>query len=101
MGLSAAAKQILLALQVGASLKAHRTVDGVKQHKVHPLQGDAFMVPASAVRELEKRAWLRSNMKFPAATYLLTQAGSHANVNMPTRWWRLPRLRHRFFDSAR
>ncbi len=88
MGLSPAAKQILAAMQQGASLKAHRTLDGLKLHKVHPLAGAAFEVPTSAVRALEKRGWLRSNMKFPAATYLLTEEGSQAIVAPRVRWFR-------------
>ena len=93
----------MLALQAGAALKAHRTLDGAKYHKVHPLQGDDFTVPAAAVRELENRAWLRSNMKFPAATYLLTEQGRQAKLDAPERWfsWRLPCWRNRFSDPNR
>ena len=78
MGLSAEASKILHALDQGASLKVHRTLDGAKVHKVHPLQGVAYEVPTDAVRTLEKRGWLRSNMKFPVATYLLTPEGKKA-----------------------
>lgn len=75
MGLSSEAIQILSAMGQGASLKVHRTLDGAKLHKLHPLQGDAISVTATAVRDLERRGWLRSNMKFPVATYLLTKTG--------------------------
>lgn len=78
MGLAAEAYQILQALDQGASLKVHRTLDGAKVHKVHPLQGVAYEVPTAVVRTLEKRGWLRSNMKFPVATYLLTPEGKKA-----------------------
>ena len=59
----------------GATLKAHRTLDGSKVHKLHPLEGDAVTVSSTVVRTLEKCGWVRSNMKFPAATYLLTEKG--------------------------
>jgi len=98
MGLSAAAKQIVAALQQGATLKAHRTLDGEKIHQIHPLRGTAFAVPTAAVRDLEKRGWLRSNMKFPAATYLLTEQGSQAAVQPTAHWLRwcfLPRWHNR------
>jgi len=88
MGLSPVAKQIIVAMQQGATLKAHRTLDGEKLHQIHPLQDAAFVVPTAAVRELEQRGWLRSNMKFPAATYLLTEQGSQATLQPPARWFR-------------
>jgi len=75
MRLSTAAIQILQAIRQGATLKAHRTMDGAKIHKLHPLHGVACEVPTSAVRTLEKGGWVRSNMKFPVATYLLTTKG--------------------------
>lgn len=88
MGLSPEAIQILEAVRQGASLKAHRALDGTKIHKVHPLQADAFEVSEAAVRALEKRGWLRSNMKFPVATYLLTETGSKVTIPapLPVRW---------------
>lgn len=88
MGLSEEAIQILHAVRQGASVKAHRTLDGAKTHKVHPLQADAFIVSEAAVRALEKRGWLRSNMKFPVATYLLTETGRQVNVSPRWSQWR-------------
>jgi hypothetical protein len=78
MRLSSEASRILQALEQGAALKAHRTLDGAKVHKMHPLQGVAYAVPTAAVRGLEKQGWVRSNMKFPVATYLLTVEGKKA-----------------------
>jgi len=66
---------VLTALANGATLKAHRTLDGSKVHKLHPLQGEVILIPATVVRLLEQHGWVRSNMKFPAATYLLTEKG--------------------------
>jgi len=59
----------------GATLKAHRTLDGAKIHKLHFRTGVAEQVSITAVRRLERRGWLRSNLKFPVATYLLTEEG--------------------------
>ena len=86
MGLSPEAVQILSAVRQGAVVKAHRTLDGAKIHKVHPLQADAFEVSEAAVRALEKRGWLRSNLKFPVATYLLTEKGSRVTIPQRTCW---------------
>lgn len=77
MGLPPEAIQLLKALQQGATLKTHRTLDGAKIHKLHPLHGDAIMIKVGTVRTLERRSWIQSNLKFPVATYLLTAAGQH------------------------
>lgn len=74
-GLPPDAAQLLTALADGATLKVHRTLDGSKIHKLHLLHGNAVTVSSVVVRTLEKRGWVRSNMKFPAATYLLTEKG--------------------------
>lgn len=88
MGLSPEAIQILDAVRQGATVKAHRALDGTKIHKVHPLQAEPFAVSEAAVRALENRGWLRSNMKFPVATYLLTETGRKATIPTPPllRW---------------
>ena len=59
----------------GATLKAHRTVDGEKVHLLHPLTGPAEPVDRAAVEDLRQRGLIASNMKFPVATYLLTEEG--------------------------
>ncbi|MEZ4860420.1 MAG: hypothetical protein R3C14_03905 [Caldilineaceae bacterium] len=63
---------VLAALIQGATLKSHRTLDGNKVHRLHPLAGPPVVVVARTVRRLERTGMIRSNMKFPAATYLLT-----------------------------
>lgn len=80
--LAPATVDVLSAIGHGATLKAHRTIDGNKVHKLHPLQGDAVLVPSAVVRTLEQRGWVRSNMKFPAATYLLTDKGRQALLRL-------------------
>lgn len=72
-----AAHDLLLELAAGATLKAHRTLDGDKRHELHRLTGERVPIAATTVRTLERRRLLASNMKFPAATYLLTEQGIH------------------------
>lgn len=67
---------LLVALLSGAILKAHRTLDGSKAHKLHRGEEPAQIVPERIVRRLERRRFIQSNMKFPAATYLLTAQGA-------------------------
>jgi len=73
--LSTVARALLIELAAGATLKAHRTVDGDKRHTLQRLTGEQVPVAAATVRTLERRHLLASNMKFPAATYLLTEPG--------------------------
>ena len=59
----------------GATLNAHRTLDGAKVHTLHPLDGEPVDVDRAAVDYLKQHGLIASNMKFPAATYLLTERG--------------------------
>ncbi len=56
----------------GATLKAHRDLDGAKAHLLHPLHGEPVPVPAPLVESLRDLGLIQSNHKFPAATYVLT-----------------------------
>ncbi len=76
--MDAAARALLAALATGAILKAHRTLEGIKRHQLHALSGDTIEVTAATVRTLERRGLIASNLKFPAATYLLTAQGAQA-----------------------
>lgn len=69
---------LLLTIAQGATLKVHRTMDGAKEYRVHPLRGTAHAVPAPVVTALDKRGFIDSNMKFPAATFILTERGRAA-----------------------
>lgn len=71
-------QSVLRALAEGATLKAHRTMDGAKEHRVHTLHGKTFVVSESTINALKRRRLIDSNMKFPAATYLLTDKGKRA-----------------------
>ena len=81
--LSTEQAQIIAALAHGATLKVHRTVDGDKSYALHPLDGAAQKeLTATAVDSLLKKRLIVSNMKFPAATFLLTERG----VTVAARW---------------
>ena len=75
MGLSPAATSLLAAMAAGATLKVHRTLDGAKEYRLHPLDGPASTVEPALVTDLLRRGVLQSNMKFPAATFILTENG--------------------------
>jgi hypothetical protein len=69
-------QSVLAALAQGATLKAHRSLDGAKVHRLHPLDGGpAQAVDPGTVAALHELGLVESNMKFPAATYLLTDRG--------------------------
>lgn len=81
MRLNSEQRRILAALQRGCYLKVHREVDGAKVYRLHcPTEsGDAVeVVNAGTVETLEQRGYLQSNLKFPAASLLLTERGAHA-----------------------
>lgn len=75
---SAAEVQILYALQSGWTLKSHRYLDGDKIYRLHGLNGEQIDLPDTPVEVLIDRRWIHSNQKFPAATFLLTDAGHTA-----------------------
>ena len=53
--------RLLDALQRGDTLKSHRYLDGGKEYRLHPLDGEAVSVPAEDVRPLVDRGLLLSN----------------------------------------
>ncbi len=75
MKLSPGEEAVLRAVAQGGTLKTHRSMDGEKLSKLHPLAAPAFDVDPAVVDALKRRKLIRSNMKFPAATYLLTDRG--------------------------
>lgn len=68
-------RHILRAMLDGATLKAHRTLDGKKTYTLHPLDGSDEIVDRAAVEALKRQGLIASNTKFPAATYVLTERG--------------------------
>ncbi len=76
-------RAILVALQAGDRLKVHRTIDGEKRYLLHRLDGSsAVAVEAAVVDSLERRGLIESNMKFPVATFLLTDKGVAAAAGL-------------------
>jgi hypothetical protein len=67
--------RLLDALLRGDTLKSHRYLDGGKEYRLHPLNGEAVSVPDEDVRPLVDRGLLLSNQKFPAATLILSDRG--------------------------
>jgi len=80
--LSAKERSLLCALAAGATLKVHRDLDGHKVHLLHPLDGPAQSVDDDVVSGLVRRGLIDSNMKFPAATYLLTEKGGQVAASL-------------------
>jgi hypothetical protein len=69
------ARQVLAALAAGWSLKAHRDLEGNKDYRLHPLEGEPAAVRAETVAALVEQGLIDSNKKFPAATFWLTAKG--------------------------
>ncbi len=76
MKLSPNQERLLLDIADGGSLKAERDLEGGKGHWLYKLNGDRHPVLCSDVEALKRFRLINSNMKFPAATYLLTDRGS-------------------------
>jgi hypothetical protein len=78
--LDAPGTALLAALHRGHHLKVHRTVDGAKVYRLHcaGTQTAPQELPGDLVESLERGGYLQSNMKFPAATLLLTEKGCQA-----------------------
>ena len=66
---------LLMKLQQGTVLKVHRTVDGDKVYRLHQAGAPDQEIEPALVAALTDRDLLQSNMKFPAATFLLTDKG--------------------------
>ncbi len=76
MRLSTPQRTLLIALQAGDRLKVQRTLDGAKVYRLHARDDAAFVeIAATAVDSLVRAGLIESNMKFPAATFLLTDKG--------------------------
>lgn len=76
MRLTTAQCALLVALQQGDRLKVHRTLDGAKSYRLHRLDASgAEEVDGDAVDALVRAGLIESNLKFPAAAFLLTDKG--------------------------
>lgn len=76
MNLPPEAASVLRQLANGDYLKSHRYLDGTKVFQLHGLDGSTTEVSHTVVDLLLKEGLVSSNQKFPAATYMLTPAGS-------------------------
>jgi hypothetical protein len=84
MRLAAREKAVLAALVSGSRLQSHRHLDGRKEYALHALDGSAQPLEAAVVERLRGRGLIESNMKFPAATYLLTAKGQQLAATLTT-----------------
>lgn len=76
MRLSAPQRALLIALQAGDRLQVQRTLDGAKRYRLHARDDAAVVaIAATVVDGLLRAGLIESNMKFPAATFLLTDKG--------------------------
>lgn len=76
MRLSAPQRALLTALQAGDRLNVQRTLDGAKRYRLHARDDAAVVeIDATVVDSLLRAGLIESNMKFPAATFLLTDKG--------------------------
>lgn len=78
-------KEVLRALVSGYQLKSHRYLDGEKAYALHDTATDATRpVLAATVDRLRDRGLIAGNMKFPAATYMLTIEGERVAASLTT-----------------
>lgn len=76
-------KEVLRALVSGHQLKSHRYLDGQKLYLLHDTATDATRpVLAATVNRLRDRGLIVGNMKFPAATYMLTTEGERVAASL-------------------
>lgn len=75
--IAAHAQRVLAALAHGSCLKVHRTLDGAKIYRLATSDHThSEEIPAEVAISLEQANLIASNMKFPAATFLLTDKGA-------------------------
>lgn len=74
--LSEAQQRVLKALAEGIVLKGHRNIEGEKVYKLHAMDGSEIaVIEADVIEFLKENKLVHSNMKFPAASFLLTDKG--------------------------
>ena len=78
MKLSASQKELLTTLAQGHTIKSHRFLDGRKLFRLHGPGGPLHELAPDLVTSLYDSGLLATNMKFPAATFFLSDAGATA-----------------------
>ena len=76
MKLSPNQEKLLLDIATGGTLKAQRDLEGNKRYWLRELNGEQHAILDQDIEILKRAQLIDSNMKFPAATYLLTDNGS-------------------------
>jgi uncharacterized protein YjhX (UPF0386 family) len=76
MKLSKAHWRVLRAMAAGERLKAHRSIEGEKVFRLHPLDGAPHPVERAVVETLVRHGLIDSNKKFPTASFWLTPQGA-------------------------
>ena len=83
MNLTEAQVDVLCAMLEGSILKSCRYLDGTKVYRLRTLENsDEEAVDGSIVEELKAQGLISSNMKFPAATYLLSARGAEIAASL-------------------
>jgi hypothetical protein len=83
MRLGSDEKEVLRALVSGYQLKSHRYLDGQKEYTLHDTATDATRpVTVTTVDRLRDLGLIAGNMKFPAATYMLTTEGERVAASL-------------------
>jgi hypothetical protein len=83
MRLGSEEKAVLAALVSGYQLKSHRYMDGEKIYTLHDTATDATRpVHVATVDRLRDLGLIAGNMKFPAATYMLTSEGERVAASL-------------------
>ena len=78
-------KKVLRALVSGYQLRSHRYLDGEKHYALHDTATDATeQVSVHTVDRLRELGLIVGNMKFPAATYMLTINGEQVAASLTT-----------------
>ena len=77
--------EVLRALVSGYELKSHRYLDGRKVYTLHDTATDATRpINVATIDNLRDRGLIVGNMKFPAATYMLTTEGARVAASLTT-----------------
>jgi hypothetical protein len=85
MRLRSEEKEVLRALVSGYQLKSHRYLNGQKLYTLHDTATDATQsVHVDIVERLRDLGLIAGNMKFPAATYMLTTEGERVAASLTT-----------------
>jgi hypothetical protein len=83
MRLGSEEKEVLRALVSGYQLKSHRYLDGRKVYILHDTSSDTTQsIRPATVERLRDLGLIAGNMKFPAATYILTTEGERVATSL-------------------